>query len=168
MSYFPQLVREHYEALAAGPRPGVSPAALAAFEAAHGLTLPRPIAELYLALDGLDGEVPEFGLHALQLWPLTELSRVSDRVAAYQGIPDYGPILKTLPNVEQYVAFGDAMCWSHVLAARLTPSAGPVLWISGGAYATVAPTFGEFWTLYLASPDSVLWPRAAQIISPAV
>jgi hypothetical protein len=133
-------VVEHYEDLGAEPRPGVSLAEIADCEAVHGLTLPRAVARLYVALDGLAGEVPDFGLHALQLWPLAELTRVSDRVAEYRGIPDYGPIVHTLPNAEEYVAFGDALCWSHVVAVRLAEP-GPVLWICGGEYAEVAPTF---------------------------
>jgi len=168
MSFLAAKVREHYEALGAKPRPGCTPGALATFERAHKLSLPRPVSSFYLALDGLDGEVPEFGLHALQLWPLAELTRVSEGVAKFRGIPDYGPILTALPEVDQYVAFGDAMGWSHVLAVRLSPVAGPVLWISGGSYAEVAPTFDDFWARYLESPDSVLWPGQGQIGSPAV
>jgi hypothetical protein len=161
-------VAEYYEALGAGPRPGATPGDLAAFDAANGLTLPRAARELYLALDGLDGEVPDFGFHALQLWPLAELSRVSERVAEFRGIPDYGPIVRALPEADQYVAFGDGAVWSHVLVFRLTPNAGPVLWISGASYAEVAPSFDEFWVRYLDEPDSVLWPAEGQIVSPAV
>jgi hypothetical protein len=168
MSFLAAKVREHYEALGAKPRPGCTLGALATFESAHKLSLPRPLSSFYLALDGLDGDVPEFGLHALQLWPLAELTRVSEGVAEFRGIPDYGPILTALPEVDQYLAFGDAMCWSHVLAVRLSAVAGPVLWISGGSYAEVAPTFDDFWVRYLESPDSVLWPGQGQIGSPAV
>ena len=168
MSFIATRVSEHYQALGAKPRPGCSPNQLANFEKAHGFALPRSIAEFYLALDGLDADVPEFGLHALQLWPLEELTLVSEGVAEYTGIPDYAPILKTLAEVDQYLAFGDAMCWSHVLAARLSPSGGPVLWISGGSYAPVALSFDDFWIRYLESPDAVLWPKQEQIVSPAV
>ena len=168
MSFIAERVREHYETLGAGPRPGCAPGALSAFESAHNLSLPRSFADFYLSIDGLDGEVPEFGAHALQLWPLAEVSRVSERVAEYRGVPDYGPILTTLPEADQYIAFGDGMCWSHVLAARLSDNAGPVLWSCGGSYARVAPTFDEFWVRYLENPDSVLWPDEDEINSPAV
>ena len=167
MSAIATRVATYYDALGAGPRPGVAPNELAAFEAAHGMTLPRPVSEFYLALDGLDGEVPEFGFHSLQLWSLAELSRVSDRVAEFRGIPDYGPIIRTLPDSDNYVAFGDGAIWSHVLAFRLSREAGPVLWICGASYAEVAPTFDEFWERYLSSPDAVLWPTEDQVISPA-
>jgi len=159
-------VEAYYAALGAKPRPGVAPGALAAFEEAHGLTLPRSVSEFYLALDGIDGEVPEFGFHTLRLWPLAELSRISDRVAEFRGIPDYGPIVQTLPNADQYVAFGDGAIWSHVLAFRLSPHAGPVLWICGASYAELAPGFDDFWERYLANPDTMLWPTAEQVISP--
>ncbi len=168
MSFIASRLREYYEILGARPRPGCSPSALAAFASTHQLKLPRSVAEFYLALDGLDGEVPEFGLHASQLWPLGELTRVSQRVAQFRGIPDYGLILNTLPDADEYLAFGDAMCWSHVLAVRLTEEAGPVLWISGAAYARVGASFDDFWARYLQSPDSVLWPSQEQIVSPAV
>jgi len=160
-------VEAYYDALGAEPRPGVAPTELAAFEEAHRLTLPRVVSEFYLAVDGLGGEVPDFGFHALQLWPLAELSRVSDRVAEFRGVPDYGPIVRTLPEADQYVAFGDGAIWSHVLAFRVTAHAGPVLWICGGSYAEVAPSFEEFWERYLDEPDALLWPTADKIISPA-
>ena len=160
-------VRDYYQALGAEPRPGVSHAALGAFEEAQGLTLPSPVRGLYLTVDGLQGEVPEFGFHALQLWPLADLSRVSDRVAAFRGIPDYGPIVHTLPDANQYVAFGDGAIWSHVLAFRLSQHAGPVLWICGKSYAEVSPDFSEFWRRYLEDPDALLWPTDDQVISTA-
>ena len=168
MSFVAERVREHYEALGAGPRLGCAPGALSAFESAHSLSLPRAFADFYLSIDGLDEEVPDFGAHALQLWPLAEVSRVSERVAEYRGVPDYGPIVTTLPDADQYIAFGDGMCWSHVLAARLSDGAGPVLWICGGSYVRVAQTFDEFWARYLENPDSVLWPDENEIISAAV
>jgi SMI1/KNR4 family protein SUKH-1 len=168
MSLIPTMVREYYQTLGAGPRPGATTDAIAAFETVHALQLPQPIVDLYQALDGLDGEVPEFGFHALQLWPLAELSRVSEQVAEYRGIPDYGAIVKVLPEADQYVAFGDGACWSHVLAARLSADGGPVLWISGSSYAIIAPSFESFWTSYLKNPDSMLWPTDGQITSPAV
>jgi len=161
-------VEEYYESLGAVPRPGVAPDELSTFEQAQGLVLPRPVREFYLRLDGLDGEVPEFGFHALQLWRLVELTRVSERVAQFRGIPDYGPIIDSLPDAAEYIAFGDGAVWSHVLAFRLTPHAGPVLWICGASYAEMAPSFEEFWARYLENPDSMLWPTEAQVISPAV
>ena len=167
MNHLYARVREHYEELGADPRPGAAPEQIAAFESARNLRLPRSLAELYLTLNGLDGEVPNFGMHALQLWSLSELTRVSEGVAAYRGIPDYGPITRTLSGADQYLAFGDALCWSHVLAVRLIEPASRVLWICGGAYAEVAPTFDDFWARYLADPDSVLWPGEEQIIAPA-
>src|SRR5687768_14898800 len=100
-------VRQYYEHLGAQPRPGVTPEHLAAFEQAQGLQLPRPMVEFYTVLDGLAGEVPNFGFEALQLWSLAELTRVSDRVAEFQGIPNYGPIVHTLPDADRYLAFGD-------------------------------------------------------------
>jgi hypothetical protein len=167
VSYLAGRVEAYYDALGARPRPGVAPDELAEFEAAHALRLPQPVSEFYLHLDGLDGEVPEFGFHALQLWRLAELTRVSHRVAEFRGAPDYGPIVQTLPDSDQYVAFGDGAVWSHVLAFRLGAEAGPVLWICGAAYAEVAPNFVAFWEGYLDDPDSMLWPTENQIIAPA-
>jgi hypothetical protein len=161
-------VEAYYEALGAAPRPGVAPEELAAFESSHELHLPRPVSEFYLALDGLGAEVPEFGFHALQLWPLAELTRVSDRVAEFRGVPDYGPIVNTLPDADQYIAFGDGAVWSHVLAFRISSEGGPVVWICGAAYAEVAASFVEFWERYLIDPDAIFWPSEDKIIAPAV
>ncbi len=47
MSFIAERVREHYEALDAGPRPGCAPGALSAFESAHNLSLPRSFADFY-------------------------------------------------------------------------------------------------------------------------
>ena len=160
-------VEAYCDAIGARPRPGIAPGELAAFEESRALTLPRPVRDFYLAFDGLHGEVPELGFHALQLWRLTELSRVSERVAEFRGIPDYGPIIRTLADADQYVAFGDGAVWSHVLAFRLSADAGPVLWICGASYAEVAPNFEEFWRRYLEDPDALLWPTTDQVISPA-
>ena len=76
-------------------------------------------------------------------------------------------ITRTLPGADQYPAFGDGMCWSHVLAVHLGETSG-VLWICGEVYAEVAPTFEEFWARYLADADSVLWPGEGQLVAPAV
>ena len=157
----------HYSSRGVEPRAGATSAKIAAFEEQRALVLPAPVRAVYAAIDGVAGDVPEFGFHTLQFWPLAELSRVSDRVAEFRGIPDYGPILRSLPDAAQYVAFGDGAVWSHVLAFRLVPHAGPVLWICGDTVADVAPTFDHFWEQYLADPDSVLWPTQGQIIPPA-
>ncbi|HEY9228089.1 MAG TPA: SMI1/KNR4 family protein [Gemmatimonadaceae bacterium] len=167
MSLIGAEVAAYYEALGADPRPGVAPEELIAFESANRLTLPASVREFYLSLDGLDGEVPEFGFYALQLWPLAKLTRVSVGVTAFRGVPDYGPIIDTLPDADEYVAFGDGAIWSHVLAFRLCRRAGPVLWICGGSYAEIASDFDDFWRRYLQNPDALLWPSADQIISPA-
>lgn len=167
MSAILARVKAYYAALGVEPRPGVAPGELAAWEENQRLTLPRSVRDFYLDFDGLASEVPEFGFHALQLWPLAELSRVSDRVAEFRGIPDYGPVVRTLPDADQYVAFGDGAIWSHILAFRISSRAGRVLWICGASYAEVAPSFEEFWRAYLQDPDALLWPSADKLISPA-
>ncbi len=155
-------VRDYYRGIGANPRPGVSARDLTQFEERHGLSLPRAVSDFYLTFDGV-------GAHILDLmffdsWPLAELGRVPDTVASFRGIPDYGPIANVLPDSNEYVAFGDGMVWSHVLAFRLNPGStdsGPVVWISGARYAKVADTYSEFWELYLANAAAVLWPHVA-------
>jgi hypothetical protein len=154
-------VRTFWEKCGADPRTGVAAEEIAAFEVRHGLSLPQSVAAFYRAVNGtveLDSEV-------FAAWPLSEVGTVRDVVAPYRGVPDYGLICELLADAGDYFAFGDCMIWSQVLAVRLRPepASTEVIWISGAAYAIVAPTFEEFWEEYLRDPVPVLWARHADI-----
>jgi len=160
-------VAGYYESIGAMPRPGASGPQLQAFEGRNGLSLPASVRALYSTIDGLDGEVPECGFHDLHLWRLHELGRVNERVAEFRGSPDYRSIVTALPRSSEFIAFGDGAIWSHVLAFRLSENGGPVIWISGGVYTEMAPSFEEYWHRYLENPDSMLWPTDAHEMLPA-
>jgi hypothetical protein len=152
-------VLDYWERTDAGARPGVSAEALREFEATHGVRMPPDMAEFYRAADGMrcDG-------HLLVVWPLAEVGRVPDTVATFRGVPDFGPITRTLPGAGEYFAFADSMCWSHTYATRLTATGedSPVLWICGAEYEALAPSFGAFWERYLHDGESVVWPGMAE------
>jgi hypothetical protein len=152
-------VLEYWERTEAGARPGVSAEALRQFEGAHAVRIPREMAEFYQAADGMRCD-----RQLLIVWPLAEVGRVPGSVATYRGTPDFGPITRTLPAADEYFAFADSMCWSHVYATRLTPAGedSPVLWICGAAYEELAPSFGAYWERYLRDPESVVWPGIAE------
>jgi hypothetical protein len=73
--------------------------------------------------------------------------------------------VESLPDADQYVAFGDGAVWSHVIAFRLSAQAGPVIWICGASYAVLAASFDDFWEAYLDNPDAMLWPGDDRVIS---
>ena len=147
-------LRDHWERTDAGARPGVSAEALRAFEATHGVQMPRAMAAFYRAMDGMRSDE-----HLLVAWPLKEVGRVPETVATVRGVPDFGPITRTLPNASEYFAFADSMCWSHVYATRLTAAGedSPVLWICGREYKVLAPDFRSFWERYLDDGEAVVW-----------
>lgn len=101
-----------------------------------------------------------------EAWPLADLGTLATTVATFRGIPDYGAIEQALPDAADYIAFGDCMMWSQVLAVRVRPyvAGTPVVWISGHHFARVASNFENFWERYLADPWSVLWARDVPII----
>jgi hypothetical protein len=153
-------VRARWEDIRAGIRPGVAAAEISSFEATHRIRLDISVVEFYQMVDGMACGDSE----AFQAWALTSIGPVPSVVARFRGIPDYGGICETLPDAGDYFAFGDCMCWSHVLAVRLRPShAGtPVVWICGDRHTIVASSFNRFWERYLDDPRSVLWPRISE------
>ena len=94
--------------------PPANAAALAAFEAAHGITLPAALRELYLHMDGQESEV----LNAVpyRLLPLAEIPQVQARLLAHIG-QTFGADWATyrLPDFED----GDAVREVLFDAARL-------------------------------------------------
>jgi hypothetical protein len=154
MTDIPARVRAFWDSIKATGRPGVSADELAAFQATHNVVLPPSVAAFYRTVNGtiMDNEV-------FQAWPLAELGPVPSTVATYRGTPDYGAIVQTLPDANDYFAFGDCMILSQVMAVRLRPLhvGTPVVWIQGHYFVRVAGNFDEFWERYLVDPVSVLW-----------
>lgn len=145
---------EHWRRIAVDARPGLSDAEIAELETRHGVRLPPAMRQLHRGIDGI-----ELDDHALSVWPLRDIGRVSERVASYRGVPDYEPIAQTLPDADEYFAFADGMIWSAVLAMRLTPDGAdaPVIWISGATWIELAPSFEELCEMHLRDPDAVVF-----------
>jgi hypothetical protein len=142
-------------------RAGVPSADLAAFEARHQLSLPFAVASFYREANGTtEGDEELF-----EVWPLEDVGTVRQVVAPHRGTPDYGRICDTLPDADSYFAFADCMIWSQVFAVRMRPkeSTTQVVWISGAAWAVVAPTFEAFWEQYLVDPAPVLHASQVEI-----
>ena len=151
-------LRAFWEACKAGPRPGLSPEAVAAIESQLSCVLPPIVESLYRIADGID-ESGEGG-DLFTVWPLREWRGVIDVAAEWRGSPDYGPLATGLPDAGDYFTFADCMLHSELFAVRVRPAGTPtqVIWLCGSHYAVVAPTFEQFWELYLVDRDSVLHP----------
>ena len=88
----------------------------------------------------------------LEFLHLGAVKSVPEELADFRGIPDYGNIVTTLPNVERHFVIADFMIRSHVYAIRLSDDASqetPVVWICGGDHARIAGSFTEFGQEYL-------------------
>ena len=155
MRSLPERLTDFWRRTRADPRPGVSDEDLAAFKARHHVSLPAELRDIYRAADGTattDREVFLF-------WPLAEVGRVTQVVTVFRGIPDFGPLVHTLPNASEYFAFADSMIWSHVYATRFDADrTGPVLHLCGDIVTEVAPSVTAFFERYLDDPSSVVWP----------
>jgi hypothetical protein len=139
---------------------GASESDIADVETRRGHRLPEQVRSFYRAINGNELAGPDL----FEFWPVEKLASLEE-VATFQGIPDFGGIVRTLPNAADYLAFGDVMIWSHVLAVRVAPAhANPsVVWLCGPHWAQVADTFDDFWHQYLADPNAVLWATSAHI-----
>jgi hypothetical protein len=140
----------------AEPKAGVDAGAYTDFRLHNGLSIPRELAEFYGVTNGIESDANLFCV-----WGLGEVRRVPERLGDCRGIPDYGPITKTLPHATSYFAFADYMMWSHVFAVRVTDEVsgtlGPVVWVCGSEYGLAAQSFAAFWERYLADPlDAVI------------
>ena len=148
----------HLCRIESGTRPGISKAELSSCEARTGVRLPAALADFYRATDGAFSNDP-----LLDIWPLNQVGRVPERVATFRGIPDFGPIVESLPDANQYFAFADSMAWSHVYATRLHASGedAPVLWICGAEFVELAPSVGALWAMLLRDPEAVVLGQPA-------
>jgi hypothetical protein len=152
----PERVREHWRNSGTAPRAGTTAQDIAAFESTHRLALPPSVANFYATVNGMQPDATDEELFVA--FPLQEVKPVPESVGGYRGTPDYGPIVHLLPNANDYFVFGECMLWSQVLAVRLrSASETETLWISGSTFVVVAPTFEDFWEIYLRAPVEVLY-----------
>lgn len=159
-----ERVRDFWSAEGARPRTGVSQDDIRSAEAKLGIRLPRDVAEFFQIVNGTEDTSGDL----FEAWSLDRVGAVPHVLSEFRGTPDYGRIGEVLPFAGEYFVFADAMVWSQVLAVRLASGvATEVVWISGGSFASVAPTFTTFWERYLIEPDSVVWAFGAPVQSPA-
>ena len=137
---------------------GASDDEIAVFESRCGISLPATVSQFYRRFNGIAGCDDNY----IAFWPIHEIGSVPEKLSDCRGIPDYGGIENSLPDSESYFVFADHSIWCHVYAVRLNsdPSAPtPVMWIgSGTAWDKLADGFEEFIDLYIANPDSILFP----------
>ena len=136
------------------PEPGASSEQIIEFETRYDVVLPESIRNFHGAVNGCE----IIGDHLFELWPLGKVSRVPEEVATWRGIPDYGDIVETLPNVHNYFAFADAFICLTVFAVEICNGQieTPVVLISGSSWVKVADTFDEFWLKIIEDPELVM------------
>ncbi len=163
MNYLEHLT-DHWKTLDVAPRPPASQTQIDAFARRHGILLPDDFRDFYSLCDGIEGT--DGGLNAF--WPLAEIDTVTAKLSEFSGAPNYSSISRNLPNASNYFVFADHSIWVCVYAVMLTndPHAPtPVIWIGDGrTYGTIADSFTDFWTRYIALPDDkVLWPTDPKV-----
>ena len=153
-----ERLAEYWRSIGADANSGASDGEIAAFESRCGISLPATVSQFYRRFNGTD--VMDENL--ILFWPIHEIGTVPEKLSDFRGVPDYGGIETVLPDSESYFVFADHSIWCHVYAVRLNsdPCAPtPVVWIGNGTtWYQVADGFAEFIDLYVASPDSILFP----------
>lgn len=127
--------------------PGASEAELDAFELERGVALPDVMRVLHASFDSV-----EHGPWVFRMWPLAKIADAHSFAGEHRGSPDYGPIRETLPDARDGFVIADAMILPHVVAVRLRPAPGAVIWICGDDWGELAPTIDAFWERYADDP----------------
>ncbi|MBC8117065.1 MAG: SMI1/KNR4 family protein [Candidatus Saccharimonas sp.] len=153
-----ERLAEYWRSIGADANVGASDDEIAAFESRYGVSLPATISQFYRRFNGIE----LMDENSILFWPIHEIGSVPEKLSDFRGVPDYGGIEKSLPDSESYFVFADHSIWCHVYAMRLNSDPGaptPVLWIGNGTtWYQLADGFEEFIDLYIASPDSILYP----------
>lgn len=130
-----ELVRR-WEASGVSKRPGVSDAAIAAFEQTHRVRLPREMADLFRLHDGM--EKNEYDDAHVRMWPIAEVYAIES-----------DPTLKASASPGLFV-FADYMLWTHAYAVQLrSQDRNEVVLVGGKSPIPIADSFGGFLSLYL-------------------
>jgi len=158
MHYIERL-SDHWKTLGVSPTPPAGQIQIDAFARLHGISVPDDFRRFYTFCDGI--EDTDDGLNAY--WPLKEIDTVTAKLSDFTGAPNYSAISRNLPDADNYFVFADHSILVCVYAIMLTddPHAStPVIWIGDGrSFDTIADSFTDFWTKYIALPDDkMLWP----------
>lgn len=160
-----ERLAEYWRSVGLDANPGASAEEIAAFELRCGVSLPATISQFYRRFSGTDG----WDENLIAFWPIHEIGSVPEKLSDCRGIPDYGGIEKSLPDSQSYFVFADHSIWCHVYAVRLSsdPCAPtPVMWIGNGTtWDQLTDGFEEFIDLYIACPDSILFPGSLKLKS---
>ena len=150
MLTLPERLRERWAVCGVQIRPGVRPKEIRAFESRYRVALPPDLRDYFMTVDGMErGDGDEDMLEFLHLGAVKS---VPEELANFRGIPDYGNIVNTLSNPEQYFVIADFMITSHVYAIRLSDDASeetPVVLVRGDIHRRIAGSFTEFGERYL-------------------
>lgn len=143
-----ERVVQFWERAGLGPRPGVAPADLVAFETSHRVSLPGELQEYFLRVNGnvgCEGCVDE--IESMPFWPLEKMIADSGSVFDHREHP-------------QHFVLAEYFLGSYFFAVRLgSEQFGEIVLLSGGVPRRVAWTFGEFLTKCLDSPGQLLRPQ---------
>jgi hypothetical protein len=130
------------------PKPGVSAAELAAFEARYALRVPQEVRDYFLTVDGvLGGRDGAWDGDLIAFWPLTDVQ----------------PLTVLLPETrvaeaDRYIAFADWSIDAWFYAARLPLDAtgvAPVFIVADDTALPVADSLTEFFMRYQQGENDV-------------
>ena len=140
---------EHWRAHGAAPGSGAPEAEIAAFEARHGVRLPRELHEYFATLNGMAHGRDDMDDAPTGFWRLAEATTVAEEA------PD-----AKVPNPERCFVIADYLIGSHFYVARLpdAPVApAEILFVWGDGFVVLAPSFADFAERYMASDEAVLY-----------
>jgi hypothetical protein len=159
-SFMPTLaerLRDRWLSRGIQVRRGVLPEEIRAFESRNGVALPPDMRDFFLTVDGMEPGHSDEDL--LEFLHLGDIMGVSEELAGYRGVPDYGNIVNTLPNADQYFVIADYMCTFYVFAIRLSwdrSDEAPVVLIFGESHTRIAGSFTEIGEKYLGGGANAL------------
>jgi cell wall assembly regulator SMI1 len=134
-------------------RPGVSLQQIESFESRNLVRLPPDLRRYFATVDGM--EEGETDTDMFSFLSLEAVKSIPEELAHFGSIPDYGEIMRSLPDPNRWFVIVAYLTSSAVYAIRLCadPEGTPVLWIGDGTHnRVVASSFSGFLEAYLADP----------------
>jgi SMI1 / KNR4 family (SUKH-1) len=148
-----QRLRNHWISHDVACNPGVSEAALAAFEHQSRVTLPTDMRDYFLTVNGMSEGVSDEEM--VRFWMLEEVTPLPDGAPGYAS-QDY------IDNPESLFLFADYSLWAHAYAIRLvdSPLNRNEIFVIGGDYPILLfQSFSELIDSYL-TDKSLIFPQS--------